>query len=60
VQELFNIEQFYHRKFNKLKLNILEKSGQAFYTIAKPLMNGIYCRYSQFLYLKASEILDFE
>jgi hypothetical protein len=30
VQQLWNIEQFFQSKFNKIKANFLRKLGQAF------------------------------
>ncbi len=40
MQELLNIEQFCQRKFNEIKTKYFRELGQAFGTIAKPLMSG--------------------
>jgi hypothetical protein len=40
IQKFLNIEQFCEKKFNKIKLNILRKLGQAFSTIGNPLTTG--------------------
>jgi len=41
TQELLNIEQFCQRKFNEIKTKYFRELGQAFGTIAKPLMSGL-------------------
>jgi hypothetical protein len=40
TQELLNIELFCQRKFNEIKTKYFRELGQAFSTIAKPLISG--------------------
>jgi hypothetical protein len=44
VQELWNIEQFFQRKFNKIKANFLRKLGQAFGIVKKTLIGGNFLK----------------
>jgi len=61
VQELLNIEHFFKRKFNIIKVNFLRKLGQPFGIVKKPLVGGNFLKLISWCFRpKMKEILNFQ
>jgi hypothetical protein len=59
MQELLNIEQFFQRKFNKIKIKYIRKLGQVLYILGSPWQVGFHGRNLIKFRLKVVKIFHF-